>query len=325
MSLDLRNITVSFGDTVAVSNVDLSIRTGERFAVMGPSGSGKSTLLRVIAGLTATDTGTISIDNEDMTKTAAHVRPVGLMFQDYALFPHMTVLENVAYGLRMAGVESRQRSARAGELLDLVGLSGFGGRAPETLSGGEQQRVALARTLAPSPSLVLLDEPLGSLDVSLRENLLKETRSILDAFDTTSIYVTHDRGEAFAFADRMAILDGGNVVRIGTPDDIWHAPGSEFVARAIGQSNLIPRHFVGRSGQGLCFVPSGSASISPSGALEGRIVHDLFQDGMHTLTVAMDGTEVTLDISSVAPAAVDSLVRFDIDPDAAIDVSVDEI
>lgn len=325
MSLDLSGVTVSYTGADVVRGVDLTVGTGERFAIMGPSGSGKTTLLRAIAGLTPITSGSIFIDGQDRTTTPAHKRSVGLMFQDYALFPHMTVLENVTYGLRMVGVVSQKRNVIGRELLDLVGLSGFADRRPPTLSGGEQQRVALARTLAPSPSVVLLDEPLGSLDVSLRESLLAETRSILDSVGATSVYVTHDRGEAFAFCDRMAILRDGSIVRVGTPDEIWHDPQSLFTARSIGQSNLVSIGMLDRTRSGTAFVPLGAITIHPDGQFAGVVVTSRFDDGSHIATVVVTGRETRLDIPVARSLAPGTDIRFDIDLDDTIVVSTDEI
>jgi ABC-type Fe3+/spermidine/putrescine transport system ATPase subunit len=329
VSLAIRDLTVSYDTrrtaTNALQSVTLDIATAEHFAVMGPSGSGKSTLLRAIAGLVPIDAGMIDIDGQNMTNTPAHRRPVGLMFQDYALFPHMSVLQNIGYGLRMAGVTENTRNQRSSDLLGLVGLDGFEDRNPATLSGGEQQRVALARTLAPEPSVILLDEPLGSLDISLRESLLAETRSILDSVGATSVYVTHDSSEAFAFCDRMAIIHDGNILRVGTPDEIWHDPRSEFAARAIGQSNLVPLNVLrpGRSGVG--FVPLEAVVIDPSGHQSGIVLSSRFEQGSRVVTVELADGKSTLDVRVAEDAQVGSTLTFDVDEKQVILVSVDEV
>lgn len=325
MSLAVHDLTVSYGTKPVLEGIDLSVATGERFAIMGPSGSGKSTLLRAIAGLTRVDSGTIVIDSTDMVNTPAHRRSVGLMFQDYALFPHMTVLENISYGLRMSGVGAKEREDRSNELLDLVGLDGFAHRKPTTLSGGEQQRVALARTLAPSPSVVLLDEPLGSLDISLRESLLAETRAILDAVNATSVYVTHDRGEAFAFCDRMAILHQGSLVRLGTPDEIWHDPQSEFVARSIGQTNLVPLEEISEGLTGLAFVPPDAINVHPNGRHVGIATANRFEDGAHVIRVQVGSEGFAIEVRTHTNVHDGSELRFDIDPEAVIVVSTDQV
>ena len=215
MGLDLRDVTVRFGDVTAIDGVTLSIPTGEVFALLGPSGSGKSTLLRAIAGLEPC-TGEIAFDGESVARTPVHRRGFALMFQDGQLFPHLDVAGNVGYALRVAG---RPDAARVAELLDLVGLPGFGDRGVTELSGGEQQRVALARSLAASPRLLLLDEPLSSLDRELRERLALDLRAIITAAGTTAILVTHDHAEAAVIADRTGMLERGRLVRVApTPD-----------------------------------------------------------------------------------------------------------
>jgi len=325
MNLSIAALSVSYGSTEALSHVTLDVSHGERFAIMGPSGSGKSTLLRAIAGLIASDTGTIAIDGTDMTNTPAHKRPVGLMFQDYALFPHMDVVHNIEYGLRMEGLPPAERTAMSMGLLDLVGLAGFEDRMPTTLSGGEQQRVALARTLAPEPSVVLLDEPLASLDLSLRQSLLAETRTILDAVGTTSVYVTHDSNEAFAFGDRMAIMREGQIVRMGAPDEIWHEPRSEFVARAIGQSNLVPMSTIGVARSGVAFVPLDATTVHAEGHLSGVVVESRFEDGARIATLSMpDGTS-QLDVHTSLVPEIGTTINFDVDQSRTIVVSADKV
>jgi ABC-type Fe3+/spermidine/putrescine transport system ATPase subunit len=329
VSLSIRGLSVSYAakqsTTPAIRGVTLDIGTAERFAVMGPSGSGKSTLLRAIAGLVRIDSGTIVIDGHDMTNTPAHLRSVGFMFQDYALFPHMSVMENVGYGPRMAGISEGKRNDRSRNLLGLVGLDGFADRNPATLSGGEQQRVALARTLAAEPSVVLLDEPLGSLDISLRESLLAETRSILDSVGATSMYVTHDSAEAFAFCDRMAIIHDGEILRIGTPAEIWHDPRSEFAARAIGQSNLIPLSFLEPSRTGVGFVPLDAVTVIPSGRFSGVVIATRFEHGGNIATVDLAGATSSLEIRMHRDARLGSALRFNIQENEVIVVSVDEV
>jgi ABC-type Fe3+/spermidine/putrescine transport system ATPase subunit len=325
MNLAIDNLSVSYGSTDALSDVTLDVSNGERFAIMGPSGSGKSTLLRAIAGLIPSDSGTIAINGIDMTNIPAHRRPVGLMFQDYALFPHMDVVHNIGYGLRMEGVSASDRTAQSMNLLDLVGLAGFENRMPTTLSGGEQQRVALARTLAPEPSVVLLDEPLASLDFSLRQSLLAETRTILDAVAATSIYVTHDSNEAFAFGDRMAVMRRGEILRMGAPDEIWFEPRSEFVASAIGQSNLVPMSTIGIDRSGVAFVPLDAITVAAAGQLSGVVVDSRFEDGSHIATVAMPDGASQLDLHLRRTTAIGSTITFDADQSQIIVVSTDEI
>ena len=215
-------------------DVCVEISKGEVIGVLGSSGSGKTTLLRVIAGLQNASEGSIILEGVDITTTPTHLRGVGLMFQEHALFPHLNVSDNVAFGMRMAKVPKPERSIRVTEVLELVGLSGFGARDVASLSGGERQRVALARTLAPSPRLLLLDEPMGSLDRVLRDRLVSELRELIVDLGLTALYVTHDRSEAFALADRIAVLDEGAVVQIDTPAVLDARPATEHVGRLLG-------------------------------------------------------------------------------------------
>lgn len=285
MSLTLSGLTVSYADLDLLKNLDLAVGSGERFAVMGPSGSGKSSLLRAIAGIVPS-TGSIKIDGSDVTTLPTHERPIGLMFQDYALFPHMDVQSNIAYGLRMQGMSATERTRRTSELLDRIGLAGFGGRDPLTLSGGEQQRVALARTLAPQPSLIMLDEPLGSLDLELWESLLEQTKAIVTTIGTTTLYVTHDRGEAFAFADRVAILDAGTIAAIGTPSELWANPKTVRVATLIGRSNVMAKGFAGFEAA-IC-APPDAVRIDPEGDVHGTVEDSTFVDGWFLVSVLTD-------------------------------------
>ncbi len=213
---------------------------GEIVCLLGPSGCGKTTLLRIIAGLETADRGQVTFDGRPLNDVAVHRRGFGLMFQDFALFPHKDVRANVAFGLRMQGLSKSQIERRVAEMLALVGLEGYGQRRVYDLSGGEQQRVALARSLAPGPRLLMLDEPLGSLDRALREELMNELRAILKGVGVTVLYVTHDQQEAFAVADRVLIMHSGRIVQQGSPQAVYHRPNSVWVARFLGLTNLVP-------------------------------------------------------------------------------------
>ncbi len=226
--LEIENVTVRFGDKIAVDRFSLRVEDGERVAVLGPSGSGKSTLLRVVAGLETPVSGQVMWDGTDLAGTPPHRRRFGLMFQGYALFPHMTVHDNVAFGLRMAQRPREEVERRAAEVLSWVGMSELAGRSVENLSGGEQQRVALARTLAPDPRMVMLDEPLGALDRALRERLLVEMRDLLEG--TTALYVTHDQDEARIFSHRIALMRDGRLIQVGTPYELRSDPSDDWVA-----------------------------------------------------------------------------------------------
>ncbi len=323
MSASITGLTVTFDGSPAVDDLTLEISGGERFVVMGPSGSGKSTLLRAIAGLESLESGRIVLDGTDVTALPTHRRPLGLMFQEYALFPHMSVVENVAYGLRMHGMARAAAHRRATEILDIVGLGGFATRKPTSLSGGERQRVALARTLAPEPTLVMLDEPLGSLDLSLRELLLAEMRSVLERVGATSLYVTHDRTEAFAFADRLAIMREGSIIRIGTPAAIWNDPGTTFVARFIGHPNVVAGQHLGFAGTAVT-IPIDAVSIDPDGRFPGSVTDVVFSDGTYEMTVDVGGS-TALRVASSRPHDRGAQVRLHIDPSGVQELVVDEL
>ena len=237
--LALRDVTVRYGDTVAVDDVSLDLAAGQVLAVLGPSGCGKSTLLRAIAGLEPLSSGSIAWGGTDLGGTPTHRRGFALMFQDGQLFAHLTVARNVAYALRLRRTPSARVATRVRELLDLVGLAGYDDRLPGTLSGGERQRVALARALAVEPRLILLDEPLSALDASLRERLAGDLRSILHAAGTTALLVTHDHEEAFALADRLAVMREGRVVQSGAIDEVWREPVDEDTALFLGYARVL--------------------------------------------------------------------------------------
>lgn len=232
--LNVLKVSKRFGATVALDELSLDVADDEIIAILGPSGCGKSTLLRVIAGLEKPDAGVVRWNGQDLAEVPVHQRAFGLMFQDLALFPHRDVKANVTFGLRMARWSSEATEARVAEVLDWVDLAHFGERDIDGLSGGEAQRVALARTLAPRPRLVMLDEPLGALDRLLRERLVSEVRGVLKQARTPSVYVTHDHAEAEGVADRVAIMRDGRVVQIGSLPDIRSQPRDEWVARFVG-------------------------------------------------------------------------------------------
>ncbi len=246
--LETNRLCKSFGETVAVDDVSLAVAEGEIVCLLGPSGCGKTTLLRLIAGLETADRGSVRFAGRDMAGVPVHRRGFGLMFQENALFPHKNVTQNVAFGLRMAdqsrpaGSAGLEMGARVREVLELVGLTGMGQRQVQELSGGEQQRVALARSLAPSPRLLLLDEPLGSLDRALRERLMNELRSILKRVGVTAITVTHDQQEAFALADKIVVMEAGRALQTGSPEQVYRQPASPAVARFLGLTNLLEAH-----------------------------------------------------------------------------------
>jgi spermidine/putrescine transport system ATP-binding protein len=237
--LELRDIQKAYEGQPLLKGVSFQVKSGETVCLLGPSGSGKSTLLRLIAGLDQPDAGKLLWDGQDLSGIPVHRRQFGLMFQDYALFPHQTVSENVAFGLRMRGVAASERLTRVTEALKQVNLEAFARRRVTDLSGGEQQRVALARALAPRPRLLMLDEPLGALDRTLREQLLQELRELLHHTGIPAIYVTHDQEEAYAIADRLVLLHDGQVEQDGSPSQVYLRPANPWVARFMGMNNLL--------------------------------------------------------------------------------------
>ena len=245
--LEAHHIFKAYEGKPLLKDISFKVDTGETVCLLGASGSGKSTLLRIIAGLEEPDSGYVSFNGQDLTTIPAHLRDFGLVFQDYALFPHLNVHDNVAFGLRMRRLPPAEISRRVASALETVNLAGFGERQVTDLSGGEQQRVALARALAIRPRLLMFDEPLGALDRTLREDLLDELRMILHHTDIPAIYVTHDQEEAFAIADRVLILHNCSIVRQGPPAEVWESPGSEYVARFLGLGNVFDGKFIDKS------------------------------------------------------------------------------
>ena len=230
-----------FGDVAAVDHVDLEVRDGEFFSLLGPSGSGKTTMLRMIAGFELPDEGRIELAGRDVTRVPPFDRDVNTVFQDYALFPHMSVAENVEYGLRIRKVPRRERRERVDATLEMVRLDGFGGRKPSQLSGGQRQRVALARAIVNRPQVLLLDEPLGALDLKLRQEMQVELKRIQEEVGITFVYVTHDQEEALTMSDRLAVFNRGKIEQLGAPAEVYERPATEFVAGFVGTSNVLER------------------------------------------------------------------------------------
>ena len=264
--LSIQGLVVAYLGEDILHGLDLDVPAGQLLCVLGPSGGGKSTLLRAVAGLEEPRAGSIRLDGRDLAGVPAHERGVGLMFQDYALFPHRDVGQNVAFGMRMHGAPSDETRARVRELLELVGLPGAERRPVDQLSGGEQQRVALARALAPRPRLLMLDEPMGSLDRALRERLPEELREIFGRLGLTVIYVTHDQDEALSVADRVILLDAGRIVADGTPEQLWLAPPTPWAARFLGFRNVAGGHWA----EGRLATPWGTLPAEAVASTERR-------------------------------------------------------
>jgi putative spermidine/putrescine transport system ATP-binding protein len=291
---DVRLVGVrkTYGDVVAVDHVDLEIAPGEFFTLLGPSGSGKTTTLRLIAGFERPDGGRVELHGRDVTRVAPYERDVNTVFQDYALFPHMTVGENVGYGLRVSGVSRRERGSRVAEALKLVQLPHVAKRKPIQLSGGQRQRIALARALVNRPRVLLLDEPLGALDLKLRQEMQIELKHIQQDVGLTFIYVTHDQEEALTMSDRLAVFNEGRIEQLGAPAEVYERPATEFVAGFIGVSNIIER-----DGRRFTVRPEKIEMHDDDGGTGERgYVRDVVYVGMFTrYTVELDsGGELTV-------------------------------
>lgn len=244
-AVSIRELRKCFGPVTAVDNVTLTVKRGEFFSLLGPSGCGKTSLLRMIGGFEEFDSGQILIDGHDMTGVPPYSRSTNMIFQNLALFPHMTVFENIAFGLRRKKISRSEIVSRVGEVLHLVRLDGFEQRMPHQLSGGQRQRVAMARALVNRPSVLLLDEPLGALDLQLRINMQEELRRLHRILDSTFIFVTHDQGEAMSMSDRIAVMNSGRILQAGTPEEIYEKPSNRFVAAFIGHTNLLEARVIG--------------------------------------------------------------------------------
>ncbi len=297
--LEVSSVSKSFADTPVLQNVSFDVEEGEIVCLLGPSGCGKTTLLRIVAGLETADSGHVSFGGRPLDEVAVHRRSFGLMFQDYALFPHKDVAANVAFGLRMQALPRQQVEARVSEMLDLVGLAGFERRRVYDLSGGEQQRVALARSLAPGPRLLMLDEPLGSLDRALREDLMNELRAILKGVGVTSIYVTHDQQEAFAVADQVVIMSRGSVVQQGTPQAVYRRPASPWVARFLGLTNLVP---------GRVDALDPVQVVTPLGRLTVAEAEQALVDQQVTLLIRPEAAQLAVDCADEGDLVVEGTV-----------------
>ena len=285
-AIRLKGLTKSFGAINAVDDLHLDIAAGEFFSMLGPSGSGKTTVLRLIAGFETPTAGTIELFGQDVTANAPFDRDVNTVFQDYALFPHMTVLENIGYGLRVRGVAKRERNERAQEALESVRLSAFGSRKPSQLSGGQRQRVALARATVVQPKVLLLDEPLGALDLKLREEMQVELKQIQRELGITFIFVTHDQEEALTLSDRIAVFNNGRIEQLGTPSEIYETPTSPFVASFVGTSNIFDdassQAILGRPGynsvrpEKITLKAAGTTAASGARAVSGVVAEEIY-------------------------------------------------
>jgi putative spermidine/putrescine transport system ATP-binding protein len=322
-AVEFQNVSRHFGPPSApvraVDGVDLTIAEGSFFAMLGPSGSGKTTCLRLISGFEKPTAGQIRIFGEDVSETPPHLRNVNTVFQDYALFPHLNVRDNVAYGLMVKGVGRSARYAQAEEMLALVKLDGYGDRKPAQLSGGQRQRVALARALVNRPRVLLLDEPLGALDLKLREAMQDELKALQHRLGLTFVFVTHDQHEALSMADSLAVFNEGKIAQIGTPQDIYDRPATRFVADFVGSSNVLPPALTRALGG-----PESWASLRPeatrlaaSGPIQGRVTALRYLGAGTRVVIDANGTEIAALVPAGQPVPAEGEVTaISFDPSA---------
>ena len=302
MGIEIAGVNLSYGATHVLKDVDLSIRPGEFFAFLGPSGCGKTTLLRLIAGFAQAQTGQVLLDGQDVAPLPPWKRDVGMVFQSYALWPHMTVAKNVAFGLEERRLPRAEIDRRVAEALDLVGLAAFAGRRPAQLSGGQQQRVAVARTIAIEPKVLLLDEPLSNLDAKMRVSVRRELRALQQRLGLTTIFVTHDQEEANTICDRIAVMDAGTIRQVGTPMELYENPANLFVASFLGSANILTATATASR------VPAGQAAGLPAAArhpvvgrraptLRGPVTHREFLGATVRYGVRIGDSEILVDVA----------------------------
>ena len=347
VAVQLDGVLKRFGDAIALHKISLTIEEGEFITLPGPSGCGKTTLLNLMAGFAEADGGEIFIDGDLVTEIPPYQREIGIVFQNYALFPHMTVEKNVGYGLRMRGVPKAEIDERVEQALALVKLAGYGQRKPRELSGGQQQRVALARALVIRPKVLLLDEPFSALDKNLRLSMQVELKAIQRKLGVTTVFVTHDQGEALSMSDRVVVMSAGHVRQIGTPDDIYRRPQDPFVAGFVGDVNILPGHYAGRASTAVIEL-GGNKLRLPAERVNAHVgerldvymrpenlqlaplsPHSLFSATVITHVFQGDHVDVHLDAPALGSAALfarqsglDSLTRWPVG--SVVGVSVDD-
>ncbi|GAA1449146.1 ABC transporter ATP-binding protein [Mycobacterium cookii] len=333
LAVALSDLTRAYGTVKALDGFTLDLAPGELVALLGPSGCGKTTALRILAGLDRATSGTVSVGGKDLTRVPASKRDMGMVFQAYSLFPHMTVIDNVAFGLKMRGRDGATRRGRAGDMLELVGLGEHADRYAHQLSGGQQQRVALARALAIEPSVLLLDEPLSALDAKVRVQLRDEIRRVQIEVGTTTLFVTHDQEEALAVADRVGVMNAGRLEQLAPPAELYSAPASRFVGEFVGLSNRLPAHVsdgvaavLGRqvpvlpgstSGAGHALVRPESVSVVADAAGTATVATVMFLGPLSRVTSTLaDGTDVVAQLASSDALRLrpGDAVRLEVDP-----------
>jgi putative spermidine/putrescine transport system ATP-binding protein len=340
LAVELSDLTRVYGSVKALDGLTLHLAPGELVALLGPSGCGKTTALRILAGLDTATSGTVSVGGKDLTRVPANKRDMGMVFQAYSLFPHMTVIDNVAFGLKLRGKDSAARRARAGDVLDLVGLGEHADRYAHQLSGGQQQRVALARALAIEPSVLLLDEPLSALDAKVRVQLRDEIRRVQMEVGTTTLFVTHDQEEALAVADRVGVMNAGRLEQLAPPAELYSAPASRFVGEFVGLSNRLPAEVrdgvasvLGRdvpvlpgstSGAGHALVRPESVSVVADADGPARVATVMFLGPLSRVTCTLaDGTDVIAQLASSDALRLEpgDAVRLEVEPSPVLVVA----
>lgn len=300
----IKDVAKRFDQVLAVAGVSLELQAGELFTLLGPSGCGKTTLLRLLAGLEAPDSGTISFGEQRVDQAPAYARNIGMVFQNYAIFPHMSVADNVAYGLRARKLPEAEVKTRVAEALEQVQMADYGPRRPDQLSGGQQQRVALARALATRPAVLLMDEPLSNLDARLRLSMRAEIRRLQKRIGITTVYVTHDQEEALAISDRIAVMEAGRILQVGTPVEIYRRPAHRAVAAFVGTCSFISEGPVtlGLRPEMVEVLPAGDAAAATGVRLDGIVEAETFQGAFLSVRVRLASGESVVGLSTLAPA-----------------------
>ncbi len=308
LAISLYGVTKKFQNSIALNQISFDVGDGEFFALLGPSGSGKTTALRCIAGFETPTNGDITLFGRPQHEYSQKNRIIATVFQDYALFPHLSVLDNIAFADMIRGVDKPTRYKQAGQYLEMVRLNGHGGKRPNQLSGGQRQRVALARALAAQPKILLLDEPLGALDYNLREQMQWELKEIQRQLKISFIFVTHDQHEAMSMADRIAIFNQGSLAQVGTPQEIYNQPKNEFTAKFMGGANIIPAEMAQKLGLPALKHALRAEFITPNGAMPAKILARQYLGGNEKLHIAIDDLHITMLCPSGMVGQVDELM-----------------